>query len=275
MRIAVLTGLFACTLILSLGTVHTSALASDSAIQTEAKQENDENFPTVVALLSAETTKSVLKVLSSEEILAQLEQKAPEAPQEIKHVVTENETLTVIAKQYNIEWKRLFDKNTALENPDVLTVGLELVIPQADEVLTPRELPELAPQPVIVTPVAVTTVKKVAQTKAVTAQNTASRGSVAGNGYVAGYCTWYVKNRRPDLPNNLGNASSWVSRAAAQGIATGSTPRVGAVGQHGNHVVYVESVNDDGTVTISEMNHKGLYVQTTRTLSASYFSYIY
>jgi surface antigen len=80
---------------------------------------------------------------------------------------------------------------------------------------------------------------------------------------------------RPDLPNNLGNANTWVSRAAAQGLATGSAPRVGAVGQQGMHVVYVEAVNGDGTVTISEMNHAGLYVRTVRTVPASTFMYIY
>ena len=102
-----------------------------------------------------------------------------------------------------------------------------------------------------------------------------SQASSTGNRYSPGYCTWYVKNMRPDLPNNLGNANTWVSRAAAQGITTGSTPKAGAVGQRGMHVVYVESVNADSTVTISEMNHKGLYVRTVRTLPANYFTYIY
>src|SRR5690606_14498577 len=90
--------------------------------------------------------------------------------------------------------------------------------------------------------------------------------SAAGNRYVPGYCTWYVKNMRPDLPNNLGNADTWVSRAAAQGLPTGSTPRAGAVGQRGMHVVYIKSVNGDGSVNITEMNHKGLWVVTERTL---------
>ena len=77
------------------------------------------------------------------------------------------------------------------------------------------------------------------------------------------------------MPNNLGNANTWVARAAAQGMATGSTPRAGAVGQQGMHVVYVESVNGDGTVTISEMNHVGWNVVNQRTVPASNFQYIY
>jgi surface antigen len=174
---------------------------------------------------------------------------------------------------YYTEWKRLFDKNTTLQNPDLLEVGSELVVPLPDEVISPKELPE--PPIRVVEAVVAKSPKKIATNTVTQTTQVQPRGSVSANGYVAGYCTWYVKNRRPDMPNNLGNASSWVSRAAAQGLPTGSSPRVGAVGQRGNHVVYVESVNDDGTVTISEMNHKGLYVQTTRTLPASYFSYIY
>ncbi|HMT56302.1 MAG TPA: hypothetical protein PKD20_05525, partial [Candidatus Saccharibacteria bacterium] len=133
---------------------------------------------------------------------------------------------------------------------------MEITIPEEDEELESRALPE---KPVAIAKVATRTHK----------------GSSDGNLYTAGNCTWYVKSRRPDLPNNLGNAATWVSRAASQGLPTGSTPQVGAVGQKGNHVVYIESVNTDGTVTFSEMNYKGLYSQTTRTLPASSFSYIY
>lgn len=103
-----------------------------------------------------------------------------------------------------------------------------------------------------------------------------SMGSVAGNGYAPGYCTWYAKNKRPDLPNNLGNANTWYSNAAAMGLPVGTTPRVGAIGQAVGqmHVVYVEAVNGD-TVTISEMNYGGLYRMNTRTVPASNFVYIY
>lgn len=103
--------------------------------------------------------------------------------------------------------------------------------------------------------------------------------SSAGNTYAPGNCTWYVKNRRPDLPNSLGNANTWYSRAAALGMAVGSSPRAGAVGATTagslGHVVYVEAVNGDGSITISEMNFAGEYSQRTRTASASEFMYIY
>jgi surface antigen len=100
------------------------------------------------------------------------------------------------------------------------------------------------------------------------------------NNYVWGQCTWYAKDRRPDLPNNLGNANTWYSQAAAEGIAVGSEPKAGAVGATTEggygHVVYVESVNDDGTVNISEMNYAGgVGVVHARSTPASEFTYIY
>lgn len=193
-----------------------------------------------------------------------------EPPQPTKHVVVDGETLSAIAAKYQTTWLRIYAKNMQVENPDVVNAGIELVIPLTDEQLAERPLPVVVEE--VPAPVAATAPKKVAAKPQTAA--TVSRGSVAGNTYTPGNCTWYAKNRRPDLPNNLGNAYTWVSRAAAQGIPTSSTPRVGAVGQAGNHVVYVESVNGDGTVTISEMNRTALYVISTRTVPASYFQYI-
>ncbi len=103
----------------------------------------------------------------------------------------------------------------------------------------------------------------------------APAGRTAGNPYAAGNCTWYAKSRRPDIPSNLGNANTWVSRSRAQGIPTGTIPKVGAIGQRHMHVVYIESVNADGTVTLSEMNYSGLGVVSKRTVPANHFQYIY
>jgi surface antigen len=192
-------------------------------------------------------------------------------PQPIVYVVVEGDTLSSIAKQHQTTWKRLYDKNTNVENPDIIAAGTQITVPLADEQLTERELP-VEPEP---TPAPQSAASKKPAAVLRKSTTTTARGSVTGNTYTPGYCTWYVKNRRPDLPNNLGNAYTWVSNAAAQGIPTGATPAVGAVGQRGNHVVYVESVNADGSVNISEMNHQGLYVVTYRTLPGNYFQYIY
>lgn len=96
------------------------------------------------------------------------------------------------------------------------------------------------------------------------------------NAYVWGQCTWYVKNKRPDVGSYWGNASSWPASAQAAGYNTGSQPTVGAIGVSGNHVVYIEAVNQDGTVSVSEMNwNGGVGVVNNRIAPASSFTYIY
>lgn len=198
----------------------------------------------------------------------------PEPPVK-KHAVAENESLNKIAEQHGTTWKRLFDKNESIENPDHITVGNELVIPRPDEALKERPVPlPPAPEPMVAAPASGSGVATQRRSQPAT-RAVQSRGSSPGNTYSPGYCTWYTKNMRPDLPNNLGNADTWVARARAQGIPTGTAPRAGAIGQQGMHVVYVQSVNGDGTVTISEMNYNGLYVISSRTVPAGTFQYIY
>lgn len=78
----------------------------------------------------------------------------------------------------------------------------------------------------------------------------------AGNRFSFGYCTWYVYNRRA-VPW-LGNAWEWFGQAQSLGWATGQTPRPGAIlvtwESSWGHVAFVESVNGDGSYTVSEMN---------------------
>jgi surface antigen len=185
----------------------------------------------------------------------------------VTHVVKDGETLSSVARKHKTTWQRLFYKNRALENPDVVTAGQKLVIPQADEKLKSRKLPVKKTQ--------ISERRTVAPRVSLHTVRYATPASSAGNRYVPGNCTWYVKNRRPDLPNNLGDAGTWVARARAQGLPTGSVPKVGAVGQSPGHVVYVERVNGDGTILISDMNYKGLYIKTVRTVPAKNYLYIY
>jgi surface antigen len=84
------------------------------------------------------------------------------------------------------------------------------------------------------------------------------------NGYDFGWCTWWVAVRRGQagdpLPSNLGNAYSWYPLAQRAGLATGLTPQAGAViwfGAAADHVAYVEAVNSDGSLLISEMSAYG------------------
>ncbi len=122
--------------------------------------------------------------------------------------------------------------------------------------------------------------KRLAEIKNMFVHVTRYAGNSSGNLYAPGNCTWYVKDRRPDLPNNLGNANTWYARAASMGWNVGSTPKKGAVGTTTaggwGHVVYVDGVSLDGQyVTISEMNYGGLYSMNTRTVHYSEFNYIY
>ncbi len=252
MRItAILAGLFLCAV---------TFLTVSSPVHAEAPQQIKLGNSTNIIDES-----SVLAVVSTQLQSPKVSDKAQPALQE--HVVASGETLTSIASQYQTTWQRLYAKNTNLNNPDVIDVGVKLVVPSADEQLAERAAPVSMPETA-----STAGVSSPAQPAAVQAS---ARGSSGGNTYSPGYCTWYAKSRRPDLPNNLGNANTWVARAAAQGIPTGSAPSAGAIGQQGMHVVYVESVNGDGTITISEMNHAGWNVVSSRTVPASTFTYIY
>lgn len=183
--------------------------------------------------------------------------------------VQPGDTLTAIAERYATTYIRIFNANESIQNPDVIDINQQFRIPEADEQLPERPLPQAVVAQVLQAAPAATGMvgsSAVAQT----------RGVIPGNGYVPGNCTWYVKNRRADIPNNLGNGGSWVGNAAARGFATGTAPAVGAVAEQPGHVAYVEAVNADGTVSISEMNYAGGLGQVHyRTAPASMFRYIY
>ncbi len=106
------------------------------------------------------------------------------------------------------------------------------------------------------------------------------------NGYVPGYCTWYVANKRAEigrpLPANLGNAGPWARSAPRAGLTVNRTPAAGAAVvtdlSNPGHVGFVEYVNEDGSVFISEMNRRRRYEVTTRLLSpaeAARYTYIH
>jgi len=93
--------------------------------------------------------------------------------------------------------------------------------------------------------------------------------AAVGNRFAYGYCTWYVFNRVPYIPW-LGNAWEWFGNAQSYGWPTGQSPRAGSImvtWESGwGHVAYVESVNGDGSWTVSEMNFKGWNIVSGRTI---------
>lgn len=218
-------------------------------------------------LINLDPFRGVQEVKLPAEIAKPPERKPDPKPVEpIRYQVKSGDNLTKIAEAHSTSWLRLWYKNTELTNPDLIYVDQVLLIPAENEQLAVRAVPEPA-------------IGQLVASSRKNGTGGALTGSVAGNTYGYGYCTWYVKNRRPDLPNNLGNANTWYARAAGQGYSVGTAPRAGAVGTTTagdlGHVVYVERVNGDGTIVISEMNYQAWNVTSSRTASASDFVYIY
>ncbi len=106
------------------------------------------------------------------------------------------------------------------------------------------------------------------------------------NGYARGNCTWWTAFRRMQVgkpvPKNLGHAITWNIKARQfdHPLPTGNLPQKWAVlslpGM--NHVGFVENVNEDGSVEVSEMNVAGFNRVNHKTLSAAEaarYQYIY
>lgn len=104
-----------------------------------------------------------------------------------------------------------------------------------------------------------------------------------GGPYVAGQCTQWAWYMRQDLPDGLGDARYWATNAARLGYRVDQTPSAGAIFQTSagwyGHVGYVESVNSDGSIIITEMNYGYVPYQVVRaTIPASAvgrFNYIH
>ena len=103
-------------------------------------------------------------------------------------------------------------------------------------------------------------------TTAPSANNSVVSADTAGNTYPAGQCTWFVKGDLSWVGNHWGNASAWGASATAAGHTVNSSasvgsialfaPGVGGASSYG-HVAVVDSVNPDGTISISEANYAG------------------
>lgn len=267
--------------------VDTSALIKLSNVADQSTLAGDEN------------------ALAKQEVIS-IAQSVRRSP--ITHKVAAGETLEKLSKDYNIttdtiKWANGVNADadlTAGKEIKILPVsGVSYTIQSGDtvemiaakfkgDVAAVKEFNDLdvkafaAGTEIVIpdgSPVAATTTVARRSTTVSAADNSYFGGRTAGsfaNTYTRGQCTWYVASRR-QVPNNWGNASTWLFRARAAGYGTGSEPRAGAIGwERGNHVVYVEGVNANGTVNISEMNWGGRPgVVHYRTTPASQFLYIY
>ena len=98
----------------------------------------------------------------------------------------------------------------------------------------------------------------------------------------AGQCTSWGWLKRPDLGFIKANASGWDDAARSAGYRVDRSPAAGAIFQTDSgwygHVGYVESVNSDGSINVSERNYAGCYGVLFSTIPASEvgkFNYIH
>lgn len=151
-----------------------------------------------------------------------------------------------------------------LPPPSIDSVGRVpyVITAPLSETITPAELPKLEELPVV------EPVHQVTRTAYLDPTNTYPSAPYQ--------CTRYAKDRRPDIPNYLGNANLWFDKLAALGWAVGYEPRVGAIAQSiaSTHVAYVEQV-DGSRIYISERNfdYNGSYNE--RWVNAGEWKYIY
>lgn len=94
--------------------------------------------------------------------------------------------------------------------------------------------------------------------------NTSERQNIRSEGYLSiggGQCVDYAAYRRPDLVARgvTGNANYWDDSARYAGVLVDRTPSAGAIFQTDSgwvgHVGYVEAVNPDGSIEVTEMNY--------------------
>lgn len=103
-------------------------------------------------------------------------------------------------------------------------------------------------------------------------------------GYYCGQCVSYTAWKLMKMGITAkwwGDAKMWPANARAEGWSTGSEPRANSVGVimsgYWGHVVWVDSVNADGTINISQYNYhaRGAYSEMYNVHPSMYDTYIY
>ena len=183
----------------------------------------------------------------------------------IIHTVADGETIEGIAEKYG-------------SNSDLITTFNDLELGGLEKdtsVIVPSGILPETERPEYEAPAAAAVESSTSSTSVQSSYRSNMSASV-GNKYAYGYCTWYAYERRAQIGRPIGsywgNATSWAASGAASGLVVNRTPAVGAIMQNGGgygHVAIVESVNSEGSITISEMNGPaGWNVIGTRTISA-------
>ena len=193
------------------------------------------------------------------------------------YTVKSGDTLQSIAQKYNVNQARIVLYND-LDEATNLVVGSKIILPEGS--LPTQERPGyIAPRQYANSYSGYTyggyayggyegTVKYL---------RTDYGPTTPGNTSYAGQCTWYVWERRLELGLRmpagaiLGNAAEWSATLGRRGYSVVyGVPSVGAIMQsYNNHVAIVESIAENGDVTVTEMNYGyRTYVVTGRVISA-------
>ena len=179
----------------------------------------------------------------------------------IVYTIKEGDSVSSIAEKYGSSSDEIEEKNNLSARGVV--AGTKIVVPGG--VVPETERPEYVPPAPVTTPTYTYTTSTIALSYS------------GSNPMPFGWCTWYAWQRRYELgmplPTGLGNARYWDDQLYGS-YRIDRNPEPGAVfvaeGGYYGHVGIVESVNGDGTITISDMNGpQGWGRIAEHTLSAS------
>ncbi len=221
---------------------------------------------------------------------------------EREYVIQDGDTISTIAEKFNMHVGTIYERNNlSADNIESIHPGDKIVIPAYDKTDSQTWLADLndkkeqerqrllalqkeqeeqerqnqlalaAASRSVYTRDTATTTSSYSSSADYQGTNTTSVNTSGSNGYPYGWCTYYAASRK-SVPSSWGNAGEWLSSAQSDGYSTGSSPSAGSIVVTGEswygHVAYVESVNGDGSITVSEMNYNGWGVTSSRTISA-------
>lgn len=176
------------------------------------------------------------------------------------HIVQPGDYLAKIANQYGVSiqsikrWNNL-SSNIIYSNQKLIVSGTAVAV------TIPTSGVQKAPVKVVAAPVV-----------------TKSPVFTHANLYDYGQCTWYAFNKRAAIGKGIStywwNASNWANAARKDGYTVNNIPEVGALATTTDgplgHVAFVERVNANGTIMVSETNYltpSGVVGYRTLTLS--------
>ena len=254
-------------------TVVAAAAAIVPMISTESAYANEE----VAQTTSSWRAKTVDQVVEAVQAAGQ------------KYTVQAGDTLSTIASATELTAEEIAAANN-INDANFIVIGQEINLTKevAEEVVASEAsvaqeaAVEVAPvveeaAPVATEEVAVSEAPVAQEAQPAASSYNADYTAVPGNSYYAGQCTWYVKNQLPWVGNFWGNAAEWANNATYAGRVVDTNPAVGTVAvmmpgvayaSSYGHVAVVTGVNGD-MITITEMNAKGEFVVSSRTIPAA------